>query len=69
LLFHGIKTNYTGNKIPLIPPSKVSIKVIYSPGIKVFYAGVVFKALWYNIKALTANRGAIFVNLASKILE
>jgi hypothetical protein len=48
LLFHGIKTNYTGNKIPLIPPSKVAIKVIYSPGIKVFYAGVVFGSLWYQ---------------------
>jgi hypothetical protein len=47
LLFHGIKTNYTGNEIPLIPPSKVGIKVIYSPGIKVFYAGVVFGSLWY----------------------
>jgi hypothetical protein len=47
VLFHGIKANYTGNKIPLIPPSKVAIKVICSPGIKVFYAGVVFKALWY----------------------
>jgi hypothetical protein len=29
-------------KTPLIPPLKMTIKVIYSPGIKVFYAGVVF---------------------------
>jgi hypothetical protein len=39
-LFHGIKP-------PLFPPSKVAITVIYSPWIKVFYAGVVFLALWY----------------------
>jgi hypothetical protein len=48
LLFHVIKTNYTGDKIPLTPPPlKVAIKVIYSHGIKVFYAGVVFESLWY----------------------
>jgi hypothetical protein len=34
-------------KYPLFPPQKVAIKVIYCPGIKVVYAGVVFKALWY----------------------
>jgi hypothetical protein len=26
----------------------VAIKVIYSHGIKVFYAGVVFESLWYS---------------------
>jgi len=35
------------HKTPLIPPLKMTIKVIYSPGIKVFYAGVVFGSLWY----------------------
>jgi hypothetical protein len=57
LLLHGIKTNYTGNEIPLIPPSKVAIKVIYSPGIKVFYAGVVFKTLWYFFSVLGLRLG------------
>ena len=27
----------------------MTIKVIYSPGIKVFYAGVVFESLWYAL--------------------
>ncbi len=27
----------------------MTIKVIYSPGIKVFYAGIVFKTLWYYL--------------------
>ena len=35
------------HKTPLSPPLKMTIKVIYSPGIKVFYAGVVFGSLWY----------------------
>jgi hypothetical protein len=37
------------HKTPLIPLLKTTIKVIYSPGIKVFYAGVVFGSLWYLI--------------------
>jgi hypothetical protein len=34
------------HKTPLILPLKMTIKVIYSPGIKVFYTGVVFETLW-----------------------
>jgi hypothetical protein len=41
VLFHGIKTNYTGDKIPLILPLKVAIKVIYSHGIK--------SILWWSL--------------------
>ncbi len=41
------------HKTPLIPPLKMTIKEIYSPGIKVFYAGVVFKTLWYIFFAST----------------
>jgi hypothetical protein len=35
------------HEIPLIPPLKMTIKVIYSHGIKVFYGGIVFESLWY----------------------
>jgi hypothetical protein len=38
-LFHGIKTNYTGNKIPLIPPLKSGHKSNLFPGIKTNYTG------------------------------
>jgi hypothetical protein len=31
------------------PPPKMTIKLIYSQGIKVFYCGVVFENFWYLI--------------------
>jgi hypothetical protein len=38
-----------------ISPDKITfeIKVIYSPGIKAFYAGVVFGTLWYSKLLIT----------------
>jgi hypothetical protein len=37
LLFHGIKTNYIGAKIPLIPPLKSGHKSNLYHGIKRFF--------------------------------
>jgi hypothetical protein len=42
---HGIKQIIPGINTTLSTP-KVSIKVIYSYGIKLFYGGVVFEPLW-----------------------
>jgi hypothetical protein len=48
------------HKTPLIPPLKMTIKVIYSPGIKVYYAGVVFETLWYLLKQREQYRLPLF---------